>query len=126
MSFVVVAGGCVRLSVTGMTRYRIHPGGVETVLRATASEAGELGPILAPLPESVDCAALCAGSSAPIVAALTELLTAEQTRTTAMGLRIEACLTGADRATRHYVRGDDEMARTTQANAVAAADRLAR
>jgi len=103
-----------------MSRYRIDPGGVEKVLKATQTEAGEFGTILEPLQGWVEFAATGTGGSA-IVPALQSFFQVQSEGLTAIGTRISAALTGAVKATNAYIAGDLEMVQTYQANAAAAA-----
>jgi hypothetical protein len=104
-----------------MSRYRIDPGGVEKVLRATHTEAGEFGTILEPLQGWVEFAATGTGGSGAIVPALQSFFQVQSEGLTAIGTRISAALNGAVKATNAYIEGDLEMVQTYQANAAVAA-----
>lgn len=105
-----------------MSRYKINPGGIETVLKSTQTEAGEFKSILEPLGGWVQFAATGTGNSPAIVPALQSFFQVQGEGLKAMGTRIKAAVTGAVNATTAYVEGDLEMMRTHQTNAAAAAN----
>lgn len=105
-----------------MSSYKMNPGGIETVLKSTQTEAGEFKTILEPLGGWVEFAATGTGSSPAIVPALQSFFQVQGEGLEAMGTRIGAAITGAVNATTAYVQGDLEMMRTHQTNAAAAAD----
>lgn len=109
-----------------MSRYKINPGGVETVLKSTQTEAGEFKTILEPLGGWVEFAATGTGNSGAIVPALQSFFEVQGKGLEAMGTRIGAAITGAVNATTAYVEGDLEMMRTHQTNAAAAANPVPR
>lgn len=105
-----------------MSSYKMDPGGIETVLKSTQTEAGEFKTILEPLSGWVEFAATGTGNSGAIVPALQSFFQVQGEGLEAMGTRIGAAITGAVNATTAYVQGDLEMMRTHQTNAAAAAD----
>lgn len=100
-----------------MASYDVNPAGVKSALDLTVADAAEFATIVQPLDGAVESAATATGPSAPIVGALTELFTAEQTRMKGIGARVKACVTGAAAATNAYNQADQEMADSTKANA---------
>lgn len=105
-----------------MGKYRIHPAGVQHVLSATAADGADFATILKPLTHSVESAGAGTGGSGAIVPALESFFTVQSTRMTGISDRVGACLTGAAEATKAYLKGDEEMAATYQANAVKVAN----
>ena len=105
-----------------MTGYRIDPGGVETVLNATKSEAEKFGTVLKPLQGWVEFAATGTGGSGAIVPALQSFFENQSVGLEAIGTRVGAAITGAYQATKAYIDGDMEMVQTYQKNAAIAAN----
>jgi hypothetical protein len=105
-----------------MTGYRIDPGGVETVLNATKSEAERFGTILKPLQGWVEFAATGTGGSGAIVPALQSFFENQSVGLESMNTRVGAAITGAYEATKAYIDGDLEMVQTYQRNAASAAN----
>jgi hypothetical protein len=105
-----------------MTGYRIDPGGVETVLNATKSEAEKFGTILKPLQGWVEFAATGTGGSGAIVPALQSFFENQSVGLESMNTRVGAAITGAYEATKAYIDGDLEMVQTYQRDAASAAN----
>jgi hypothetical protein len=103
-----------------MTRYRIHPAGVQKTLKATSAEAVQLETDLKPMQGAATSAGTACGNSGAIVPALSDFFAYEGTQLNAIVTRITACLTGAAAATMAYVNGDEEMVQTYQTNAARA------
>lgn len=121
-----------------MTSWSISPDGVSAVLASVQTDAESFGTSLAPLGPAQDelntgssaSAAMAASADcqpvgqfilAEVAAATAGLIGSLEPRVTAISARIQACGLGAGEATMAYVRGDEEMAASTQAAAVAAA-----
>ena len=100
-----------------MSRYRIDPAGVQEVLKGAGRTAEGFETDLQPLPGHVTAAAGACGDSGAIVPALDVFFTEQAKQVTAIGQRINACLTGAAAATKAYIDGDLEMVATYQRNA---------
>lgn len=100
-----------------MPNYNIDPPGVKTVLTSTGTEAGKFETDLTPLEGHVNSAATGCGNSGAIVPALSTFFDVQGKRLTAVGTRVNACITGAAEATNAYVRGDLDMLATYQTNA---------
>lgn len=113
-----------------MPKYTIDAAGVKTVLENTQKEAGKFSEIMGPMSDVaalpgahagrtgiVSSAAAACGFSGAVVPALSEFFEVQATNLTAMGNRINACITGAAAATSAYVNGDEEMVATYQKNA---------
>lgn len=103
-----------------MSKYRINPEGVKSVLTKTGHVAEKFESDLKPMQGYVESAAAGCGNSGAVVPALSAFFEYEGTRLTNMGTRVTACLTGAAQATNAYLHGDYEMVGTYQTSAAQA------
>jgi hypothetical protein len=122
-----------------MTGWSIEPEGVQSVLKKVKHSAEELGTAMGGIggaQESLNAGTgitaytertACVNDGgmsailAPVASALGDLLQSEEPRLKGIASRIQACALGAADATTAYIKGNEEMAATTQANAVSAA-----
>ena len=121
-----------------MTAWSIQPEGISAVLTSVQAEAEALGTAFSGIvgaqddlnagsgaTASADAAATCRVAAdailAPVAVAVIDLINSQEAVITGISARIQACGLGAGEAARAYVRGDEEMALTTQNAAVTAA-----
>ncbi|MET0854951.1 MAG: DUF6507 family protein [Microterricola sp.] len=94
--------------------WSIQPEQVATVLTAVNGKAELMGAALATMQADVSSAAAATGNSAAISQALMDFFAQEGPRLEGVSKRIAASLTGASDATSAYVKGDYEMASSSQ------------
>lgn len=121
-----------------MTSWSIQPDGVRTVLVSVQGDAENLGTAFGGIVGAQDelnagsgatgaanAAANCQVAAdailAPVAVAVMDLINSQEALVTAISARIQACGLGAGEATMAYLRGDEEMAASTQSAAVSAA-----
>jgi hypothetical protein len=102
-----------------MSKYRIHPAGVQHVLTQTKKDAEKFGTILKPLQGYVEAAAKGTGGSGAVVPALQAFFEQQAHGLEEISSRVSAALTGAYNATKAYVDGDREMVQVYQKEAAA-------
>ncbi len=100
-----------------MTRYRISPAGVESVLSQTQGDLEHFAEILSPLQSSIEAVAVGTGNSGAILPALQEFFGDQTRHLDAIMTRGEAGLRGAFEATSAYIAGDYDMVSHAQAAA---------
>jgi len=92
-----------------LSKYKISPEGVESVLVKTRNDAEALGPIVQPLQGWVESAAEGTGGSGAVIPALQAFFADQSTHLDSINRRVTASLTGAYDATKAYIDGDLEM-----------------
>jgi hypothetical protein len=105
-----------------VSRWAVEPAGVRSVLVAVQGPAEALEATYAKAPDALDGVRRGVGTLlGQAWSSTVGLLDGEVVRAERIGTRLSACVTGAVEATNAYVQGDEEMAASTQAAAVAAA-----
>jgi hypothetical protein len=121
-----------------MTAWSIRPEGVSAVLTRVQTDAEALGAAVggvvaaqeslnngsgatAAADAMANCRVAADAMLAPVAAAVMDLITSQEAVVVGISARIQACGLGAGQATMAYVRGDEEMAASTQSAAVSAA-----
>src|SRR3954449_3936265 len=100
-----------------MTKWRIEPAGVQTVLGLVETAAQTFGREVEKLPAHAE-AAVAGTANSPIVAdAIVGFFDHYKPTLTSIGNHITASVGGAAAATRWYLAGDEEMAAQQQAAA---------
>ena len=100
-----------------MTKWRIEPAGVQSVLTQVGTAAETLGSAVEKLPTHAE-AVIAGTAGSPIIAdAISGFFEFHKPALTSIGNRINASVGGAAAATRWYLTGDEEMAAQQQAAA---------
>jgi hypothetical protein len=93
-----------------MSKYRINPAGVKTVLKATEEDAKKFEGIFKPLNGYVETAVTAAYDMGPLGAALQTFFAEQGKGLEVIGTRVGNGIAGAALATKAYIDGDDDMA----------------
>jgi hypothetical protein len=102
-----------------VSKYRINPGGVRKVLKATEEDAKKFEGIFKPLNGYVETAATAAYDMGPLGAALQTFFTEQGKGLEVIGTRVGNGIAGAALAPKAYIAGDEEMAQKIQSKAAA-------
>ena len=100
-----------------MTKWRIEPEGVQSVLTKVGTAAEVLGTAVENLPPHAETVVAGTANSPIIADAIAGFFEFYKPTLTSIGNRINASVGGAAAATRWYLTGDEEMAAQQQAAA---------